>query len=482
MAESLKQKTISGMIWNATERFGSSLLLFISNLILARLLMPDDFGCIGILLVFISVSEAIVDGGFGSALIQKKNPTQADYSTIFYWNIALSLFMYFVLFQLSPAIASFYNIPLLEDILKVQGIILITNALILIQQNILKKNIAFKQIAQINILAIFIGTVGGIFMAFIGYGVWSLVWKSIITGLIQCAVYWTTTKWKPTFVFSFQSFKSLFNFGGFMFLNTLFNALYLNIFSLIIGKVFNSATLGYFTQARKLEDVPRDTLTSIVNNVTFPVFSKIQDDKIKVVTTTRKCIQSLCFINIPLMLMFIVIANPLFISLFSEKWMASIPYFQILCVNGIVLAQLEVNYNLIASQGKSKTNFKIRIIQRIIGICFILVGLHWGMTGLLVGFVSAQYISLLIARIFSGKLVGYGMIAQTKDILPIFVPSATATAVSYGLSNYLSSFLPVFQCIILSTLFIITYIVFSILLKVESVNIYKDLLLSKIRF
>jgi O-antigen/teichoic acid export membrane protein len=472
MADSLKQKTISGMIWNAVERFGSSFFLFVSNLILARLLSPDDFGCIGMLMVFISISDAIVDGGFGSALIQKKKPTEADYSTVFYWNLFLSVFLYLSLYFAAPSISDFYEIPLLKDVLRIQGIIVIINAFILIQQNILKKQVDFKRIAKINLASIIIGTSFGILFAFLGFGVWSLVVKSLVTGLIQCVIYWLSNHWRPLWVFSRLSFKSLFQFGSFMFLRTIINTLYQNILSLIIGKNFSASTLGYFTQARKLEDVPRNSLSAIINNVTFPIFSEIQDDTIRLNKAAKKCLKSMVYINFPLMMLLIIIADPLFRLLFTDKWIQAVPYFQMLCIYGLITSPIELNNNIIISLGKSNISLVVRIVQCGVGLILVLVGLYREMEGVLLGYILSQYIGFFVVAIATGRMIGYGVIKQCKACLPTFLLSFIIALITYMFSilvpntNYV--LLMCLQCIIYAFL----YITLSYLFRMEGFNIY----------
>ena len=480
MAESLKQKTISGMIWNAIERFGSSFFLFISNLVLARLLSPDDFGCIGMLMVFISVSDAIIDGGFGSALIQKKNPTETDYSTVFYWNLFLSLFLYATLYLAAPAIAKFYEIALLRDVLKVLGIMLVINAFMLIQQNILKKQVDFRKIAQINLFAIITGTCVGIVFAFLGYGVWSLVIKTLVTGVVQCAAYWLNNHWRPQWTFSWVSFFNLFRFGSFMFLNTVINNLYHNILSLIIGKNFSAATLGYFTQARKLEDIPRSSLSSVINSVTFPVFSEIQDNKERLQNAARKCLKSMAYINFPLMMLLIVIAKPLILLLFTEKWVQSVPYFQALCIYGLMTSIIELNSNIIISLGKSNVSLFVRIVQRGSGLILIIAGLWWGMKGMLSGYIISQYISFIIAAVCSGKLMGYGVIKQSKDLFPTFLLSLIAAILTYSLIIFIPDINYIWQIFFQCAIFAFIYIGVSKLLHLEGFEIYYQILKNKL--
>jgi len=470
MAESLKQKTISGMIWNAIERFGSSFFLFVSNLVLARLLSPDDFGCIGMLTVFISISAAIVDGGFGSALIQKKNPSKADYSTVFFWNLFLALILYIILYLSATAVAKFYKIPSLSDLLKVLGVIVIINSFTLIQQNILKKQIAFKKLAKMNLGAIIAGTCVGILFAFLGYGVWSLVIKTLVTGIVQCVVYWLSNHWRPQWVFSWTAFRSLFKFGSFMFLTSITNTLYQNIVSLIIGKSFSAAVLGYFTQARKLEDVTRQSLSSVVNNVTFPVFSQIQDDKAKLREATRKSLKLLAFINFSIMTLLIVIAKPLFVFLFTEKWNQSIPFFQMICISGFIDIANSLNHNLIASLGKSHMLLSVRSIQQTVAISLMLLGLIGGLWGLVLGYVFSSYTNFIIASIATGKLLNYNLLHQLKDIMPSFVIASIVGTILFFALKFMPINNNIMQICIISAIYFLLYVGIHKILNIESFN------------
>lgn len=482
MAESLKQKTISGMIWNATERFGSSLLLFISNLILARLLTPDDFGCIGMLLVFISVSEAIIDGGFGSALIQKKNPTKEDYSTVFYWNLTLSLFLYVSLFMLAPQIAVFYDIPLLCKVLRIEGIVLVVNSLYLVQQNILKKEIRFREIARCNLGAVVFGTIVGIWMAYMGYGIWSLVMKILVTSVTKCIAYWMTGKWKPQFLFTKTSFFNLFSFGSFMFLNTMINNIYQNMLSLFIGKNFSAASLGYFSQARKMEDIPRDSLSAVINNVTFPIFSQLQDDKDQLRSAARKCLALLTYMGFPLMMLMISISSPLILLLFTSKWQQTIPYFQILCLHGLIYIPFSVNVNIIQSLGKSKLLFYIMLTQGLLGISMAFSGAYFGVKGVLAGFVMSAYISYFIISVYCGRLIGYGIRKQLKDVLQSFSIASISFLATRVCHFFIGEFPHFVELIILSVVYLSCFLGLSKLLRSSEFTEIRTLLKNNIRF
>ena len=468
---SLKQKAISGMIWNAVERFGSTLFLFISNLVLARLLSPEDFGAIGMLMVFIALSQAIIDGGFGAALIQKKEPTQADYSTIFFWNIGLSVVLYITLYFCAPAIASFYEMPTLVELLRVLGVILILNALFLIQNNVLKKSINFKKIAKVNLLAIVIGTILGIVAAFNGYGVWSLVIKTVSTSILQCIIFWSYGKWRPKFIFCWGAFKSLFKFGCFMFLQSIANSIYLNSLNLIIGKLFSSSSLGYFTQSRKLADISRSTISSVVNNVTLPLFSELQDDKVILKSHLREIIRGVAFLCFPLMALIIVIAKPLIIMLLTTKWEASIPLLQILCIHGAIFFMYELSSNVLLAIGKSKLFFKIRVFQTIIGIILILLGSLLGLNYVVWGYTLSAIIIYGITALIISKELNYRLIEQFKDLY-IFVILSIISGFSAYMIKYLEVQLNCFTTIIIQlSIFILLYINLNLLLHKLNLNV-----------
>lgn len=431
MTASLRQRTLSGMIWSSIQRFGSLGISFISSLVLARLLTPEDYGAIGVLTIFIALSNTFIDGGFGSALVQKKDPTQEDYSSIFYWNIVLAIILYCILFFLAPVISLFYKMPILSDVLRVQGIILLINALQIIQNNQLNKQLKFKPLSIINISASIVSVMVGIILAYCGFGVWSLVVQQLLNGIICAILLWIYNKWVPSFVFNLNSFKELFNFGGFMLLSNLLTTLCNNIQGLIIGRVFSVRDMGFYTKARGLEEIPSMSISNIVSQVTFPVFSELQEDKQKLKRALADIVTSLAFICFPLMVLLIVIAEPLIIFLFSDRWVESIPYFQILCVAGIAISLQGINYNVVAAIGKSKVLFKWTIIKRVIGLCCIFIGLLFGMNGLLWGMVVGSYIIYIVNVFVASKYIGYSLKNQFVDIFPILVLSAFVGMVTW---------------------------------------------------
>lgn len=453
---SLKEKAISGMMWNAVERFGSTFFLFLSNLVLARLLMPSDFGTVAMLMVFISISETIVDAGFGSALIQKKDVDEKDYSTVFIWNIFFSLFLYSILYICSPFIANFYNDSLLCNILRVQGIVIILNSFIIVQIAKLKKELNFRLIAKINLFSVVVGTIAAIICAFYGMGVWSLVVKMVLQSLIQVISYNCIVRKVFSIQFNFDRFLSMFKFGIFIFLNRLLNTLFNNIMTLIIGKFFSSSTLGYYNQGKKLEDLPRGTISSIIYNVAFSAFSIIKDDKERLCKSASSCMRCLALISTPVMMFAFIVAEPLIIVLYGEKWIPSVLYFRILCIGALVTSPLELNSEIINSIGKSKMSFNIRMFQRTIGTILMLFGVSFGMKGLLIAYVIGQLLSFFLSSLFTGKYVGYGFIIQIKDIAPFLFFSIVASVIC-EIESIIFKLSDIFQLLIYLLTFILIY-------------------------
>lgn len=481
MQENLKKKTVSGMIWSALQRFGTMGISFVSNIVLARLLTPDDYGCIGMLAIFITVSNTFVDGGFGSALIQKKEPTQKDYSTIFWLNLFMSVVIYGILYISAPAVSRFYDIPLLSSVLRVQGIVLIINALNIVQTNQLRKNINFKRLAVIYIASQIVGAVCAIVLAYMGWGVWALVAQQIIASSITSVILWVMNRWLPQLCFSFDSFKQLFSFGGFILASNLINTFCNNVQGLLIGKFFNPAILGYYTQAYKLEDVASHSISSVVDQVAYPVFSKVQSDNDGLKNVIYRLILSIAYVAFPMMLILVLIAEPLIGLLYGEKWLPSVPYFQIICIGGIAVCLQGVTYLAIASIGKSKELFLWTIIKRGLGMILLIAGMVlFGMNGLLWGFVLSCWSVTFINAYLVSKYIKYGLWQQIKDVLPIILISSMVFIITLVIANKLT--LGGYMYIVLVLLIYISmYLLLSSVVKLQAYSFIKEIVKSDIK-
>lgn len=462
------------MIWTSIGKFGTMGLNFVANLILARLLLPSDYGTIGMLQIFISVSSIFVTAGFGMALVQKKNPTHIDFTSVFYWNLIASILFYFILFFSGPAISRFYNMPELTKVLRVQSLSLIIQAFSTVQTCQLQKQLRFRELSIRSIVATLIGTMVGVVMAFLGYGVWSLVFSNLVSIFASVLLLWKMSSWRPTWEFSWQSLKELFSFGGLMALSSFVETLYNNLQGLVIGKWFSSSDLGYYTQAKKMETIPTDALSQVVNQVSFPVFSALQDDKSKLLFGVRKNITSITFINFPMMLLLIVIAKPLVILLYGVKWIESVPYLRILCIAGAIYSMNTINTNVIRSLGKGKIYFLIQMVKRLIGIAFIFISIRWGVLGLMWALASYSYVTLLINSFVNKRLINYGFLDQLKDVGWNFLVSFIAAVCAY-----LLCLLPINEYIIMSLqilLYCSIFIGLSWLFKLEGYVVFTTIL------
>ncbi|MBR4341073.1 MAG: lipopolysaccharide biosynthesis protein [Bacteroidales bacterium] len=464
----LKHKAASGMVWTFIQKFAEMFVSFVSGIILARLLTPDDYGCIGMLYIFMLIAGSIVDGGFASALIQKKRPTQEDYSTIFFFNLGMSLLMYLILFLSAPAISFFYKMPLLCPVLRVQGLVVIINAFSLIHSNQLRKQFKFRKLAIVSLATSIISFSVTILMAYWGYGVWSLVTMNLLSAFIPTIVYWLTNNWFPLWVFSKESFKELFGFGFYMFLTNIISTFCNNIQGLLIGRFYNSATMGYYSKARSTEEMASTSISNVMSQVTYPLYAECQDDMPMLINVIKRITSSIAYVTFPLMLLLILLAKPVFVLLFSERWLESVPFFQILCVAGIAVCLQGVNYQAIAAVGKSKAMFAWTLVKRAAGLLLMVGGMSlFGIKGLLVGMVMQSWIIYLINAYLVHKYIGYKIYTQLYDLSPILILSAVSCAIAYLTTLLIPSCHMYVWAIIAFFVFLVSYLGGSVLFRLN---------------
>lgn len=478
----LKQKAASSMVWTAFQRYSKMGVTFISGIILARLLTPYDYGCIGMLAIFMALAEAFIDGGFGAALIQKKNPTQEDYSTIFFWNIGMAVILYLVLFFCAPAISRFYNIPILCDVLRVQGLVLFIYAFNLVQRNQLRKSLNFKILSIISITTSVVALCVTILLAYKGLGVWALVTQNLIIAALPALFFWFYVKWRPVLVFSWKSFKELFGFGFYMFLTHMINTFSLHLQGLLIGKVYNPSTMGYYSKAHGTESLASHSISSIMTQVTYPLYASVQDNKQVMINMIRRLIMTLSYISFPIMFILILVAEPLFVLLYSDRWLQSVPYFQALCVAGLPNCLQAVNMQTIAAIGKSKVMFRWTIVKRVVGVGAVVVGLMlFGMKGLLGGLFINSWFAFFVHVGLVSKYIGYSWINQLKDLMSVTIVSLIAAIISFavgrivGLGMYLNG-------LIVLIVYLLIYLGWSFIFKPEAYTYTLSIIPSKFRF
>jgi len=434
---SLKQKTVSGLLWSFVDTIAGQGITFIVGIILARILSPREFGLIGMITVFIAVSESFINSGFSSALIRKKDCTNIDFSTVFYFNLAAGILFFLILFFTAPFIAGFFDEPQLTVIVQVLGIVLIIDSFTLIQRTILTKRIDFKLQARISVIASLGSGVIAIVMAYKGFGVWSLVAQRIAKQGLNSIFLWLWNRWKPLLVFSMQSFKELFGFGSKLLISGLIDTIYQNIYYLIIGKYFSAQELGYYTRADGFQRIPSQSLNGVIGRVSYPVLASIQDDKPRLKNNYQKLISSTMFITFILMLGMAAVAEPMIITLIGEKWRPSIIYLQMLSFVGMMYPLHALNLNMLQVSGRSDLFLKLEVIKKILAIPTIVIGVLWGIKIMILGMMVNTLIAYYLNSYWSGRFIGYSFKQQVVDILPSFGLALTMALFVYILGLFL---------------------------------------------
>ncbi len=431
MSSSLKQKTISGLIWSFIDSIAGQGISFIVGIILARLLSPKEFGLIGMLTIFIAISQSFIDSGFRQALIRKQNCTQSDYSTVFYFNIAVGVAFYILLFTFATSISNFFHEPVLKELITVLGLALIINSFTMIQSTLLVKRIDFKLQAKISIIASLISGIISIYMAYTGWGVWSLVALTLVKYATNSILLWYWNKWNPALLFSIKAFKELFSFGSNLLVSGLIDTIYRNIYYVIIGKYFTAVDLGYYTRAEQFKALPSANLQSIIGRVSYPVLSTMQSDVPRLKETYKKIIRSTMLVTFVLMLGMATIAKPIILTLIGEKWEPCVIYLQMLCFVGMFYPLHALNLNMLNVKGRSDLFLRLEIIKKVLAVPVIVIAIFWGIKAMILGMIFLSLIAYYLNSYWSGRLIGYSFLEQIKDVLPSFMIAAVMSAVVF---------------------------------------------------
>lgn len=428
----LKQRTEKALIWSFVDKFGQQIIYFVSGIILANLLMPGDYGKIGVLTIFIVLSNILIDSGFSSALIRKKGATDSDYSTIFYFNLIISLFFYLILYFSATFISSYFEIPDLVNISRVLFLSIIFNSLGLIQQTRMFKEIRFTEYARINIAALTISSAFAIWLAANGGGVWALVVQTLGLSVLKTILLWFYGRWYPKLIFSISSIKEFLGYSANLLGTGVLNAVFNNIYPLIIAKSFSTSTVGFYTQAQKLQDIPSALIANIFRSVAFPVLSSINDDKPRLLRVFGKYIRTTAFFIFPIMMLLIVVAHPLIISLITDKWIHSVPMLQVLSLAGMFSPFIILYYDLFNTEGRSDINFKLEIAKKIFLIIAITIALSFGnsIMSLICVWVAYTLLSLIVTAVVSSRVAGYKVISFVRDITPYFLVAFASAIIS----------------------------------------------------
>jgi O-antigen/teichoic acid export membrane protein len=459
---SLKQKTINSMFWSVSDRLGIQTLLAVTSIIMARLLRVSDFGLFGMLAIFNAVGQTMIDSGFGSALINKQELSEADKSSIFMFNLFISMIISFILILFAPVIADFYSQPELIPITRVISSGLVIIALSLVQTSLFTKDLQFKLLMKINLAAVITSSLIGVGMAFRGFGVWSLVGQMMSRYLAYTVLAWLFSTWRPSLIFSFESLKSMFPFGSRLLVSGLLSTIFSNIYPTIIGRLFSPVDLGYYSKASMLETTATKSTGTSLTNVTFSAFSPYQNNPKILKQAYQKTIKLAHFIHFPIMVGLILLSEPIIRLLLTDRWLPSVPYFQLLCIAGMVHPLQLFNLNILKVRGKTDIFLRLQILKKILTVIVIFITYRYGIMSLIIGQIIISVCSFYLNSLFSNKLIDYGIIQQLRDISPslltaLFMGMIVFISRSLVLSNYVLNML--FQIIIgLSTYLVLSLV------------------------
>jgi len=428
------KQVVKGVFWSVLENLGGLIFKFILGIMLARILMPEDFGIFGIVMVFMDISNELVQGGFGQAYIQKKNTTKEDAATVFYFNLLVSAIIYAVLWISSPLIASFYKQPELINIIRVMAIVVIIDALRVIKLASLMKEINFKKKTVVMLISILIAGIISIVMAMKGFGIWALICNTLLSRLFNTIGLWIKSERIPLKNFSYSSLKTMFSFGSWLLISSLISKLFQNINTLFIGRYFSPAILGFYTRSNQYKNMAVGQIFTAINTVTFPVFSLMQDNKEQLRSAMKKFSQQVLLIILPLILTLLVIAKPFIILLLTEKWSPMIPYLQLFCIIGAIFPINAINNQILVAQGYSKLRFKITMIKVVLRVLNLVALYQFGVLYILGGEVLISFISLIINTYYTKKILNYGFFDQIKDVKYYYIGGLIAMLAGLALS------------------------------------------------
>ena len=435
--QTLKQATTKGLFWSSVERFSNQGVQFVFSIILARLLSPSDYGIIAMVTIFFAVAQSFVDSGFSNALVRKTDRVGEDLSTCFYFNIGVGIIAYIVLFLIAPLVANFYNQPILSPIIRITGLGVILNSLCVVQQALFTIKIDFKSQAKITLSATVISGIVGILLAYQGYGIWALVWQGVASSIVRMGLLWLMSKWRPRTGFSKSSFNYLFGYGSKLLASGLLDTIYNNIYPIVIGKFYNPAQLGNYSRALGWAQLPSANITSILQRVTFPVLSAIQDDTLRLQNSYRRLLKLSAFIVFPLMMGLASMASPLIRVILTAKWDGCVLYLQILCFALMLYPIHAINLNLLQVKGRSDIFLRLEIIKKIIGVVILIITIPLGITAMCLGMVFSSIICLIVNTYYTSRFIDVGLLTQLKDLRIILINSLVMGGGIYILTSFI---------------------------------------------
>lgn len=444
MAESLKQKTVKGVGWSFADNIANQGITFLVGLVLARLITPEEYGLIGIILIFVAVFDSIVNCGFSNALIRKNDAGDKDYNTVFIVNMVLSVILFLIFFFSAQFIANFFGQSLLKPLTQVMGSVVIINAFAIIQRTVLIKRIDFKTQTKASVISSVSSGIIGISMALYGYGVWSLVGQQLTRALLNTACLWIYSRWCPKLEFSWNSFKELFSFGWKLLVSSLIDTVWKEIYQVVIGKCYLPSTLGQYTRAHQFGSIFSSNLNTVIQRVSYPVLSSLQDDKQRMKEGYRRVIKVTMLATFVLMLGLAAVAKPMILVLVGEQWLMAADFLPVICLQMMLYPLHSLNLNMLQVQGRSDLFLKLEIIKKCVAFIPLSLGVFVGIYWMIWGSVFTGMFAYYLNSYYSGKFLKYNILTQIKDILPSF-----GIAVIMALATYSISLIPLSPFVLL---------------------------------
>lgn len=478
MAEqSLKQQTKKGLYWKFAEQFANYGMQFIIGIVMARLLSPSDYGITALPAVFLAVAGIFAGAGFGTAMVRKPELKEEDLSTAFYYSTGVGIIAYILLFCVSPWIADFYKVPVLTPLIRVTALGFLYGPIGTPQNIILQRRLDFKTPAKISVFCNVISGIIGISMAYYGYGVWALAISGMISGIVSLGIKFYVVRWYPRKKWSKESFRYLWGYGNKLMASSFIDTLYGNITPIVIGKFYSPMDLGIYNRAESYAKIPSQNATGVLQSVTFPVLSKMQNDEESLAHNYRRMLKVSAFVVFPIMMLLAALARPLILLMITAKWEACIIFLQIICFSLMWYPIHAINLNLLQVKGRSDWFLKLEIIKKIYGVIILALTLPLGLTVFCLGRVLMSLISLVVNTHYTGKLINCGFITQMKDLFPTFILSLITFAISWGTTQlFLNLWLQLILGGVVGSLF---YLGMSFLMGMEQLNDIKYMLCRK---
>lgn len=456
-------------MWSAVERFSVQGIQFVLTIIIARLVSPSEYGLIAMLGIFLAIAQTFVDSGFSNALIQKKDRTEVDFSTVFYFNIFIALVVYGILFVSAPSIASFYKEPALTTVTRWVGLSLILNGLSVVQRAKLTVRVDFRTQAKASLVAVIISGLIGVLLAYQGYGVWALVFQTLSSSFLNTLLLWTFAKWLPLWCFSWVSFKSLFSFGSKLLLSGLLHTIYINLYSLVIGRRYSAMDVGFYNRACQFSGFPSINIVTIINRVFFPLLCEIQDDNEHLRISFIRYLRMSCFIVFPLMIIMAVLSKPFILFLLTEKWLPAAELLSILCFAYMWYPVMVVNNQILNVKGRSDYFFYAEILKKVIAIAILFITLPFGVRMLCWGIVVYNFFDMVIIIYFSKKVVFVNYWEQIYNIIPLFFVSLLTGGMVYLSIQFFDGNL-LGELAIGSLIGLLVYILFCLIFRIREID------------